>query len=260
MYTALEHHSAKNGPAVMSMDGPWREQFELAQSGTEQGDPMTATTASSDEFVPFRGTRLPLGLAGVAAVASLAAAMGGGTVSRLLLALSLPAALGVWMQSDRRSRPPVLTVGLLMLLATVGTVHVGLTSPAAAWAVDSHMVPQLEAMLPPGGVRVALAWSVPLLWAASFAAVAVEARQRTESSYVFLLPLVAGFAPLATSGAFPTDAYHLLWDSTAFGHAAYAVGACAIVMFMMWPRSRAGGPEGEVVPIETRCEDRRRSV
>ncbi len=145
------------------------------------------------------------------------------------------------MQSVRRSRPPALVVVVLVLLAVAGTVHIGLTNPAAAWVVDSHMVPELGAVLLSGGVRVALAWSVPLLWAASFGAMAVEARKRIESWYASVLLLVAGLVPVAAGAAFPTDAYHLLWDSTALGHASYAIGACAIVVFMIRSRSRAGG-------------------
>lgn len=200
---------------------------------------MTSMAPPNAELAHARG-RLPLVLAGVAAVASLAAAVGGGTVPRLLLAFSLPVALGMWMQSVRRARPALAVVAVLVMLAVVGAIHVGLTSPAAAWTVDSHMAPELEVLLPPGSVRLALAWSVPLLWVASFVAMAVEARRRLGASFASWLLLVAGFAPMAAETSFPTDAYRLLRDSTVFGHAFYAVGACAILVFMIWPRSRAG--------------------
>lgn len=196
---------------------------------------MTSTTQTTVGL--WTGNWLPVALAGVAALASLAAAVGGGTLARLTLTIALPMAVGVWIHTVRQSRPPALVVAVLVLLVLAGSIHVVLTSPFAAWAVDSHMVP--AALLPSAAARIAVAWTVPVLWLAVFAAMAVTGHRRVGTPMGPLL-VGAGLAPLLVGNAFPTDSYRLLWESTALGHPSYATGACAILLVMVLAHVRTG--------------------
>lgn len=179
---------------------------------------------------------LPVAFAGTASVASLLAAVGGGTVARLTLAITVPIAIGAWIQAVRHARPPALVLAVLVLLVVAGSIHTALTSPAAVWAVDSHMVP--AALLPGASARIAVAWAVPVLWTAAFVAMAVAAHRRVGTPVGALL-LGVGVAPLLTSNAFPVDAYRLLWDSTALGHPIYAIGAWAVLLATLLTHDRA---------------------
>lgn len=172
-----------------------------------------------------------MGFAGVAAVASLAAAVGGATWARLALAVALPIAAGAWIDAVKPGRPTALERAVLVLLGFAGALHVAFTSPIAAWAYDSHMVP--AALLLGATARLALAWTVPLLWATAFVTMAVAANRRGGAPVRTRLLLAAGVTPLLVGNAFPTDAYRLLWDSTALGHAVYALGALTVLLVTM---------------------------
>ncbi len=201
---------------------------------------MTAATTTSRSRPATRDRAwLPAGFASVAAVASLAAAVGGGTLARSVLAVALPIAVGTWIHGVKPGRPSTPVLAVLGLLAGVGTLHVALTSPTAAWLVDSHMVP--PDLLPGGTVRIAVAWTVPLLWGAAFVSMAV-AHRRVASPVGSVVLLAVGVAPLLFGNAFPTDAYRLLWDSTALGHPLYAAGAWTVLLVTMLNPDRAAPP------------------
>ncbi len=127
----------------------------------------------------------------------------------------------------------------LGLLAVAGTLHVALTSPPAAWLVDSHMVP--SDLLPGGTARIAVAWTVPILWTAAFVTMAV-AHRRVARPVGSVALLGVGVAPLLFGNAFPTDAYRLLWDSTALGHPLYAAGACTVLLATVLDHDRSSPP------------------
>ena len=192
---------------------------------------MTAATTTSRSPSATRSRHwLPVGFASVAAVASLAAAVGGGTLARGALAVALPMAVGIWIHVVKPGRPPATVLAVLGLLAVAGTLHVAFTSSTAAWVVDSHMAP--PDLLPGGTARIAVAWTVPLLWTAAFVAMAV-AHLRVANPVGSVALLAVGVAPLLFGNAFPTDAYRLLWDSTALGHPLYAAGACTVLGAML---------------------------
>lgn len=180
---------------------------------------------------PHLGTArwLPILLAGVAAAASLVA-VGGGTDARSVVAIALPLAAGTWIRRAGHGRHPAATLAMLGLLGAAGSLHATLTSPTAAWLVDSHMVP--AGLLPGGTARIAVAWAVPVLWAAVFVAMAVTHR-RVAGPVGSVVLLGVGVAPLLFGNSFPTDAYRLLWDSTALGHPVYAVGAWTVLVVTM---------------------------
>lgn len=198
---------------------------------------MTAATTSSRSTSAKRSRfSLPAGFASVAAVASVAAAVGGGTLARSVLAVTLPVAVGTWIHVVKPGRPSTPVLAVLGLLAVVGTLHVALTSPTAAWLVDSHMVP--PDLLPGGTARIAVAWTVPILWTAAFVAMAV-AHRRVAGPVGSVVLLGVGVAPLLFGNALPTDAYRLLWDSTALGHPLYAAGACTLLLVTVLNHDRA---------------------
>lgn len=197
---------------------------------------MAAATTSRSTSTTRMNPWLPAGFASVAAVASLAAAVGGGTLARSVLAVALPIAVGTWIHAVKPGRPPTPVLAVLGLLAVGGTLHVALTSPTAAWLVDSHMVP--PDLLPGGTARIAVAWTVPILWVAAFTAMAV-AHRRVASPVGSVALLGVGVAPLLFGNAFPTDAYRLLWDTTALGHPLYAAGACTLLLIAVLNHDRA---------------------
>lgn len=198
----------------------------------------SATTTARSTAVSRIGSWLPLACAGVAALASIVAAISGGTGARATVAIAFPVAVGAWIQRSTNSRPHSLMLAVLGLLGVAGSLHVAFTSPTAAWVVDSHMAPPvLSALLPGGTTRIAVAWTVPVLWAATFIAVALVHR-RVGSPVGAVVLLGVGTAPLLFGNAFPTDAYRLLWDSSALGHSAYAAGACAVFLVMMRTHDR----------------------
>lgn len=198
-----------------------------------------ATTARATPKSPITNW-VPAAIAGVAAIASLTAAIGGSTDARLVVAIALPATAGTWIRRVRRDRPHAVVLALLTLLGVAGLVHVALTSPAAAWVVDSHMAPPaLLTLFPSATARIAVAWSVPLLWATAFLAMAVSLHRGVGTPVRALLLLAVGVAPLLVRNAFPTDAYRLLWDSTALGHLSYAVGAWTVLLVTILTHDRA---------------------
>lgn len=202
---------------------------------------MTAATTTSRSRSSTRSRHwAPVGLAGVAAVASLAAAMDGGTLARLALAVALPIAAGAWIRTVKPGRPTAPVLAVLVLLGLAGALHVAFTSPSAAWAYDSHMVP--AALLPGATARLALAWTVPLLWAAAFVTMAAAANRRDGAPVGARLLLAAGLTPLLVGNAFPRDAYRLLWDSTALGHPLYALGAFTVLLVTVSTRDRGLAP------------------
>lgn len=202
---------------------------------------MTAATTTSRSTSATRSRHwAPVGFAGVAAVASLAAALGGGTLARLALAVALPVAAGALIHAVKPGRPTAPVLAVLVLLGLAGALHVAFTSPAAAWAYDSHMVP--AALLPGATARLALAWTVPLLWATAFVTMAVAANHRGGTPVGARLLLAAGVTPLVIGNAFPTDAYRLLWDSTALGHPLYALGALTALLVTVSTRHQGLAP------------------
>lgn len=196
--------------------------------------PVTTTTRSS-AALRMRNW-LPVLVAGVGAAASLAAAVGGGTVARLALATALPIGIGAWTRRGRHGRPPAPEFGALVRLGVAGAVHVVLTSPAAAWVVDSHMVP--VGLVPSAGARLAVAWTVPLLWVAALVTMAVVAHRRVGTPAGALVLMAVGTAPLLVGNPFPADAYRLVWDSTALAHPSYAAGACAVFLVIALTHDR----------------------
>lgn len=198
-----------------------------------------ATTTSRSTSAMGSRPWLPAGFASLAAVASLAAAAGGGTLARSVLAVTLPIAVGTWIHAVKPGRPSTPVLAVLGLLAVAGPLHVALTSTTAAWLVDSHMVP--PDLLPSGTARIAVAWTVPLLWGAAFVTMAV-AHRRVASPVSSVVLLGVGVAPLLFGNAFPTDAYRLLWDSTVLGHPLYAAGACTVLLMTMLSHDRVSQP------------------
>lgn len=187
-----------------------------------------ATTTDRPSSVTRIGDGLPVGLASIAAVASLPAAVSGNTVARSMLALALALAVGTWLRTITPGRPPATMLAVVVLLGLAGPLHVALTSPTAAWAYDSHMVP--AELLPGVTVRLAVAWAVPLLWVTALLIMAAVAHRRGGHLVGALLLAGAGVAPLLVGTAFPTDAYQLLWDTTTLGHPSYVAGACAVLL------------------------------
>lgn len=188
----------------------------------------------------LRGSTAAVVLLVVAVLASVTAASTGGTLPRSVVAITLPAAIGLWIGDVRSGRPPLPALGALALLTLVGVVHVLLTSPTAAWAVDSHMVPEVLVLLPNGSARIALAWAVPVLWAASFAVTALWVHREGGASRRALVLVGAGLLPVLVGASFPSDAYALLWNTTAFGHPAYAGGTLVALLVMVLHAARAG--------------------
>lgn len=168
-------------------------------------------------------------LGATAAAVSVAATWSGSTSARLLVAVVLPMAVVAWITASgataRRGRWLVLPV----LCGLLGSAHVVLSSPAAAWVVDSHMAPRLAALMPGGGARLALAWSVPVVWALLLLSMAVAAYRRRSMPGLGVLLATAGFAPMMFADSFPTNAYLLLWNTTVFTHPTYTVGAFAVL-------------------------------
>lgn len=168
-------------------------------------------------------------LAAVAVVVAAASFWFDTTVVRLLLAVTLPMAIAAW--ANRVSVVPRRHLLVLSLLCGVlGALHVALTSPVAPAVVDSHMLPELATLLPGGPTRIVVAWVVPVLWGAMLLSMAAEAWRRCGAIIGGVALAAAGLAPLAFAGAFPTDAYLLLWDRTAFAHPTYAAGALAVLL------------------------------
>lgn len=206
---------------------------------------MTSATTTARPAAGARAeTWLPLTTAAVAALAAIVAAMSGDTEVRLALAITFPLAVGTWIQRCTGSRPRILVLAVLGTLGVAGSAHVAFTRPTAAWVVDSHMAPPvLSALLPGETTRIAVAWAVPALWAATFVAMSLVYRQ-VASPFGAAVLLGVGFTPLLSGNAFPTDAYRLLWDSPALGHPTYAAGACTVLLMVLLAHNRAAQQPG----------------
>jgi hypothetical protein len=135
---------------------------------------------------------------------------------------------------------------LPVLCVLLGSAHVMLTSPTAAWVVDSHMAPLRAALMPSGGARLALAWTVPVVWALLLLSMAVDAHRRRGVPKVALLLAAAGLAPIVFADSFPTNAYLLLWNRTVFTLPSYTAGAFAVLLAATVMTERARRPRTTV--------------
>ena len=118
--------------------------------------------------------------------------------------------------------------GAAIVFVIITGLHVVLTSPSVAWAVDSHMMPWLP---PPGSTpRILLAWLCTLGWTAFAATAALQIpRLRTRPFAVVLMSLTAVLPLLFNPDAFPGDGYELLWNRSTFTHPTYSIALLALL-------------------------------
>lgn len=159
----------------------------------------------------------------VALVASIAP---WGTFGRLTVAVMFPIAVLTLVHQHGRGRR-VGTVGAATLFVIVAGLHVLLTSPSVARAIDGHMLPWLP--LPGATPRIILAWACTLGWTALATIAASRIRRlRTHLAAIMLLGL-AGVLPLFNRDGFPVDAYELLWNRSTFTDPTYTIALLALL-------------------------------
>lgn len=149
------------------------------------------------------------------------------TLGRLSVAVLF--ATAVIALVDRHGEPDhrVGTLATALLFVIVSWLHIGLTSPSVAWAVDSHMVPWLP--LPGDTVRIAIAWSCTLAWTV-LVTVAMSQIGVLRGRLVAIVALtLTAVLPLFNPEAFPVDGYELLWNRSTFTHPTYTLAVLALL-------------------------------
>lgn len=180
---------------------------------------------SQAQIVRHRGTRWTV-LAVLAAIVTSAVPLG--TFGRLGVAVLFAIAIVALVHQHGNPDHHGWTLGAALVFIVVSWLHVGLTSPSVAWAVDSHMIPWLP--LPNATARIAIAWSCTLAWTVLVAVAAVQIRGlRARLAAIVALALTA-VLPLFNPEAFPVDAYELLWNRSTFTHPTYTLALVALLV------------------------------
>jgi hypothetical protein len=149
------------------------------------------------------------------------------TANRLVFAGLLPLSLYALLRRvGCRERTSEAFLGLALVYVFVAWAHVIMTSRAAAWALDSHMVPWL--VLPPTG-RLGLAWGATLGWLGLLALAAGLLQRAHGSAIAPVLLLAAAVAPFFAGAALPTDAYALAFRPSAFVDPAYVAAGVLVL-------------------------------
>lgn len=164
----------------------------------------------------------------VAAVALLVAALASLSGSTAMRALMVGVVgFGVFTLAARSwgQRPPQWLTATITAMVVAGLLHVLATSRFVATLYDAHMTPSWA--LPSGSTRLAVAWLAVVLWSAVLASGTVGGPRPRR----MLLGAVA-VLPVLDGTAFPTDAYWLLWNTSAFGSWPYSVGAVAVAVLL----------------------------
>ena len=173
----------------------------------------------------------------VAIVASIAP---WGTLGRLTVAVMFPIAIVALVHQHGRGRR-AWTIGAAIVFAIVAGLHILLTSPSVAWAVDSHMLPWLP--LPGATPRVIVAWSCTLGWTALVViATSQIPKLRSRPAAIVLLGL-AGVLPLLNPDGFPSDGYVLLWNRSTFTHPTYTIALLVLFAATAALHSRPSTPD-----------------
>lgn len=178
----------------------------------------------------YRGEQAA-GVAGFVLVAASAAVLASagswGTAGRLVVSTALPLSVLTLVTSEvGRRTGPLWAVAIV--LWPVAWMHILLTSPGAAWVVDSHMAPWVP--MPGAATRLVLAWSSPLGWALLLGMAAWLLRRDGEARTAVAILVAAAVSPLFGGSAFPTDAYALLWERGAFSGPVYMASTVAYLV------------------------------
>lgn len=182
-----------------------------------------------------------LGIMAATLVAIVASIASWSTVGRLTVAIMFAIAVVVLVhqhgEQDRRG----WTVGAAIVFVVLAWLHVVLTSPSVAWAVDSHMVPWLP--LPSGTSRVTVAWSCSLAWTALVAIAMLQIRGfRARPAAIMLLGLT-GVLPLFNPDGFAVDGYELLWNRSTFTHPTYTIALLSFLATTAVLHQRTSTPD-----------------
>lgn len=175
----------------------------------------------------------------VAIVASIAP---WGTLGRLTVAVMFALAVLTLVHQHGRGRR-AWTVGAATVFVIVAGLHVLLTSPSVARAIDSHMLPWLP--LPGATARIILAWSCTLGWTV-LATIAASQIPKLRTHLPAILPLgLAGVLPLFNHDGFPLDSYELLWNRSTFTDPTYTIALLALFATTAALHPRPSTPDGQ---------------
>ncbi|MFP4636320.1 MAG: hypothetical protein ACLFRD_10690 [Nitriliruptoraceae bacterium] len=149
-----------------------------------------------------------------------------GTDGRLAVVLGFAVAVVALVGVEGEQGRWAWVVAAAVVFVIVSGLHVALTSPSAAWVVDSHMVPWVPR---PGGMaRLVIAWSSTLGWTALVAVAASQIPTARTRPVVTVLLGLAAMLPLFNPGGFPVDSYELLWNRSTFAHPSFTVALIAL--------------------------------